>query len=80
MRYRIPILPLTLITSDVLTWPNSGRVYRLMWRQGAGYKRGWTAYLAINAQRRKWEPYELRGKRYSLQVGITRNWNIIPLA
>jgi hypothetical protein len=55
-------------------------VFKVQRGLGAGYKGGWTFFVAVNMREGKpWGGSYLRRRRL-LQVGFTRNGNVIPCA
>ena len=50
-------------------------IFEVIWGKGAGYKGGWTAYFALG----RLGDSGYRRPRGPLAVGITRNWNALPL-
>jgi|307.fasta_scaffold738178_1 hypothetical protein len=73
-------------------FPENGFATRLNIGPGAGYKGGCTIYLAFNSGSRHWvnnrrggynpwngfKPYSLFTRLTGIELGITRNANVVP--
>lgn len=71
-------------------FPDTGFAARLLLFGGAGYRNGFTAYLAYNSGKRHWQHQFRNGRRtdgspapwlsrvFKLEAGITRNANMVP--
>lgn len=81
---------ITLIISPNRGAKNPGGVIRLMWGPGAGYIGGFTVYAAYNSGStryarnfRNWTrsngtPVPWLTRRTGIEIGITRNANLVP--